>query len=141
MPHIHTSNDAASKPSHDWSRRPIQAGILVFSQVPKPSRHKSNDIATTDRRPLPNQFLRGQIPGYSTKRLPGLDVLPSDGRAMMRAKAKKSKSTTSFGVDASDRPRTGGATVKRGGFAGSYEESSGRIGTARAIVAATGIRL
>lgn len=59
---------------------------------------------------------------------------------MMRAKAKKSKSTTScFGVDAGNRPKTSGGIMKRGGFAASHEGPSARIGTASAIVAATGI--
>ena len=84
-------------------------------------------------------LFRAQIPDYSTRRLPGLDVLPSDARAMMRAKAKKSKSTASFGVDAGSRPRTSGGIMKRGGFAASHEGPSARIGTASAIVAATGI--
>lgn len=34
---------------------------------------------------------RDQVPGYTTRRLPGIDVLPSDAKAMMRAKAKKNK--------------------------------------------------
>lgn len=32
-----------------------------------------------------------QVPGYSTRRLQGLDVAPSDAKAMMRAKANKTR--------------------------------------------------
>lgn len=40
-------------------------------------------------------FDAGQMPGYSTRRLQGLDVAPSDAKAMMRAKANKTRA--SFG--------------------------------------------
>eukprot|EP00752_Nemacystus_decipiens_P018201 g16330.t1 len=36
--------------------------------------------------------IRDKVPGYTTRRLEGLDVVPSDAKAMMRAKANKKRS-------------------------------------------------
>ncbi|CAM9668875.1 unnamed protein product, partial [Hapterophycus canaliculatus] len=41
--------------------------------------------------------IRDKMPAFSTKRLPGLDVVPSDAKAMMRAKAGKTRSGSGSG--------------------------------------------
>ncbi|CAM9515707.1 unnamed protein product [Ectocarpus fasciculatus] len=84
--------------------------------------------------------IRDKMPGYSTQRLPGLDVLPSDAKAMMRAKASKSRSFTSSGDatnSGSSLTGAGGASGEQGGVAsgGAHSMPKG-IGTASRVVAA-----
>lgn len=80
------------------------------------------------------------MPGYSTQRLPGLDVLPSDAKAMMRAKASKSRSFSGSGDatnSGSSLTGAGGASGEQGGVAsgGGHSMPKG-IGTASRVVAA-----
>lgn len=67
--------------------------------------------------PLPTMaplvwFDVGQVPGYSTRRLQGLDVAPSDAKAMMRAKANKARA--SFGAGAGAGPANAKASAGEG---------------------------
>lgn len=84
-------------------------------------------------------FRGGQMPGYSTQRLPGLDVLPSDAKAMIRAKASKSRSFSGSGDAANSGPSlpgAGGASGEGVGIAsgGAHTMPKG-IGTASRVVA------
>ncbi|CAM9805690.1 unnamed protein product, partial [Sphacelaria rigidula] len=55
------------------------------------NRNGDADVSTTvPASRLPE--LREKIPAYTTKRLPGLNLLPSEAKAMMRAKASKTAS-------------------------------------------------
>lgn len=80
-----------------------------------------------------------QIPSYSTRRLPGLNILPSDAKAMMRARAINTIGAK-FSADCGERPRssgggTGGFAGKRGGLPAS-KASPHTLGVARGLVAA-----
>lgn len=80
------------------------------------------------------------MPGYSTKRLPGLDVVPSDAKAMMRAKASKKKISSCGGIGGGDAINNGVGGVGGGEGAnpgGGGTVVSGRLEAASRVVAAT----
>ncbi|CAM9433698.1 unnamed protein product [Scytosiphon promiscuus] len=79
------------------------------------------------------------MPAFSTKRLPGLDVVPSDAKAMMRAKAGKTR-TARFGAGGGDtNTYTMRAGQKEGATPGSSSVVPKGVGTASRVVAAATI--
>lgn len=80
------------------------------------------------------------MPGYSTRRLSGLDVVPSDAKAMMRAKASKKKfASCGGGIGGGDATNNGvgGAGGGEGANPGGGTAVSGRLEAASRVVAAT----
>lgn len=85
---------------------------------------------------LPFGFDAGQVPGYSTRRLQGLDVAPSDAKAMMRAKANKTRGAR-FGGGGGGAGSVPVSKAPAGGGGGPVPSSVGveGIGAANRVVA------
>lgn len=77
------------------------------------------------------------MPGYSTRRLQGLDVAPSDAKAMIRAKANKARAASFGGGGAGTVNAKASAGEGEGGVRGSVVPK-GYAAANKVVAAATG---